>query len=157
MTWLVLILVRCVAVAFMPPPSFVWLRAIVRRTAARRCRSGSATPSSPNHPWWRGASDELPASGEFHAGSEAVLAAQTYLLEHALDKLAEERRGDTDLYFVGFAPYGRQDAYRKDLEAAQHVMDTRWDTDGRSLDARQQSQDAALPHRLPRSPTCARR
>jgi len=132
-TWIVFTLIRCVAIAFSPPPSFVWLRAIVAGVLL-------ATPIwfsnafVPNYPWWRGGSDDPPhAQGEFHAGSEAVLAAQTYLLDHVLDKLAEERAGEADLYFVGFAPYGRQDAYRTELEAAQKVMDTRWGTEGRSV------------------------
>ena len=48
-------------------------------------------------------------------------------------RLADERPGLTDLYFVGFAPYGRQDVFRKDVEAAQKVMDTRWRTETRSV------------------------
>jgi hypothetical protein len=67
------------------------------------------------------------------AGSEAVLATQSFLLEHALSDLADERPGLTDLYFVGFAPYGREDVFRKDVEAAQRVMNERWNTVGRSL------------------------
>jgi hypothetical protein len=130
-TWIVLVLIRCVAVAFSPPPSFVWLRAIIGGLAL-------ATPIwignslFPNLPWWRGGSEELPA-GEFNAGSEAVLAAQSYILDNVLDKLADERHGETDLYFIGFAPHGRQDVYRKEVEAAQQVMDSRWGTDGRSM------------------------
>lgn len=131
-TWIVLVLIRCVAVSFSPPPSFMWLRAI----------GGGLLLATPvwfgnsliaNQPWWRGVLDEPPANAEFNAGSEAVLAAQAYLLDHVLEKLADERAGETDLYFVGFAPYGRQDAYRAEVEAAQHVMDTRWGTDGRSI------------------------
>jgi hypothetical protein len=132
-TWIVFVLIRCVAVAFSPPPSFVWLRAIL----------GGLLLAAPiwlgnylfaNQAWWRGAG-EAPAApgGEFNAGSEAVLAAQSYILDNALDKLADERAGETDLYFVAFAPHGRSDAYRADAEAAQHVMDTRWGTDGRSI------------------------
>jgi hypothetical protein len=131
-TWIVLVLVRCVAIAFSPPPSYIWLRAIIGGLVL-------ATPIwlgnslVPNQPWWRGATDEVLPSGEFHAGSEAVLAAQSYLLDHALDSLSEDRKGETDLFFIGFAPYGRQDAYRIEVEAAQHVMDTRWATDGHSI------------------------
>jgi hypothetical protein len=132
-TWIVFVLIRCVAVAFSPPPSFVWLRAIL----------GGLLLAAPiwlgnyifaNQAWWRGAG-EAPAApgGEFNAASEAVLAAQSYILDNALDKLADERAGETDLYFVAFAPHGRSDAYRADAEAAQHVMDTRWGTDGRSI------------------------
>lgn len=131
-TWIVLVLVRCVAVALSPPPSFLWLRAICGGLllAAPIWLGDSIVP---NQPWWLGATDEVTTTGEFHAASEAVLAAQSYLLDNVLDKLSDERAGDTDLYFVGFAPYGRRDDYRNDVEAAQHVMDTRWGSDGRSV------------------------
>ena len=88
----------------------------------------------PSHPWWHGATDEQRSTdAEFNAASEVVLAAQTYILDNALDKMADERAGETDVYFVAFAPHGRSDAYRVDAEAAQHVMDSRWGTDGRSI------------------------
>src|SRR5205809_4912599 len=95
-------------------------------------RSGSAprsrrtTPGSRNHRrnWKRTA---------VNAGSEPVLATQSFLLDQLLGKLEDERPGITDLYFVGFAPYGAQDVFRKDVEAAQHVMDERWGTAGRSI------------------------
>lgn len=132
LTWIVLVLVRCVAVAFSPPPSFLWLRAIV----------GGLLLSAPiwlgdalftNVPWWRDGGDPTTPPSEFNAGAEAVLAAQTVVLDHALEKLADERPGETDLYFVGFAPWGRSDVYRERLEEARQVMDTRWGTEGRSV------------------------
>jgi hypothetical protein len=131
--WLVFVLIRSVAVAFAPPPSFLWLRAILGGLLlASPIWLGDVI--FPSQPWWRGSSEErAPPGGEFNAGSEAVLAAQSYLLDDALDKLADERSGETDLYFVAFAPHGRSDAYRADAEAAQRVMDTRWGTDGRSI------------------------
>jgi hypothetical protein len=130
--WLVLVLVRCVAVAFSPPPSFMWLRAILGGLLlATPVWLGNALFES--QAWWRGAGEELPASGELSAGSEAVLAAQSYLLDNALERLADERPGQTDLYFVAFAPHGRDDAWREDAEAAQQAMDARWGTEGRSL------------------------
>jgi hypothetical protein len=131
--WLVFVLIRCVAVAFAPPPSFLWLRAILGGLLlASPIWLGDIV--LPSQAWWRGATDErAPAGGEFNAGSEAVLAAQTYLLDNALEKIADERSGETDLYFVGFAPHGRSDAYRADAEAAQHVMDMRWGADSRSI------------------------
>jgi hypothetical protein len=131
-TWIVIILIRCVAVAFAPLPSFAWLRAIGGGLLlAAPIWFGNALV--PSEPWWRGQSDDAPAAGGLNAASEAVLAAQSFLLNHVLEKLQEDRPGQTDLYFVGFAPDGRQDAYRNDAEAARHVMDTRWGTDGRSV------------------------
>ena len=131
--WIVFVLVRCVAIAFSPPPSFVWLRAILGGLLlAMPIWFGDLL--YPNHPWWHGATDvQRPTETEFNAASEVVLAAQTYILDNALDKMADERAGETDVYFVAFAPHGRSDAYRVDAEAAQHVMDSRWGTDGRSI------------------------
>ncbi|MFO1306111.1 MAG: C13 family peptidase [Burkholderiales bacterium] len=132
-TWIVVILVRSVAIAFAPPPSFVWLRAILAGLLlAMPIWLGNTL--FVNQPWFRGVTDEAPAGGgEFSAGSEAVLAAQKYILDNALDVLADERSGETDLYFVGFAPHGRSDAFREDAEAAQQAMVTRWGADGRSI------------------------
>jgi hypothetical protein len=65
--------------------------------------------------------------------SEPVLAAQQHLLDEALSNLDDERPDVTDLYFVGFAGDAREDVFRKDVLAAQKVMDERWGTDGRSI------------------------
>ena len=129
--WMVAVLVRCVAVALAPPTPRVWLRAICGGLllAAPIWISGSFAP---NDPWWRDA-DEIVAPDGMSAGSEAVLATQAFLLDRALSDLADERPGTSDLYFVGFAPYGREDVFRKDIEAAQRVMDERWGTPGRSV------------------------
>ena len=114
-TWIVLVLVRCVAVAFSPPPSYLWLRAIIGGLAAcdadlarqfacfRISRGGAARRT------------RCSAPGDFHAGSEAVLAAQSYLLDHALENLSDDRKGETDLFFVGVRavrPAGRRIAPR---------------------------------------------
>jgi hypothetical protein len=130
--WIVLILVRCVAISFSPLPSFGWGRAIVGglMLAAPIWFGGALIASEP---WWRGTSEEPVVTSDMNAGAEAVLAAQLFLLNHVLDTLQDERPGQTDLYFVAFAPYARDDAYRADAEAAQKVMDARWGTDGRSL------------------------
>ena len=132
-TWIVVILVRSVVIAFLPPPSFVWLRAILAGLLlAMPIWLGNEL--FVNQPWFRGATEETPTSGDgFNAGSEAVLAAQKYVLDNALDAIADERTGETDLYFVGFAPHGRSDAFREDAEAAQQAMSTRWGTEGRSI------------------------
>ena len=131
-TWIVVILIRCVAVAFAPLPSFAWLRAIGGGLLlAAPIWFGNALV--PSEPWWRAQSDDAPEAGGLNAASEAVLAAQSFLLNHVLEKLQEERSGQTDLYFVAFAPDGRLDAYRTDAEGARHIMDTRWGTDGRSV------------------------
>lgn len=134
LVWVMLLLVRSVAVALSPPPTFLWLWAIL----------GGVLLSTPiwvgdllydSDPWWRVAGSEVPraAGGGLDAGSEAVLAAQSYLLDEALANLADERSAETDLYFVGFAPDAGNDAYRSSVEAAQQAMDGRWGTRERSL------------------------
>ena len=130
--WMVAILVRSVAVAFAPPTPRVWLRAICGGLVL-------ATPIflinslAPNEPWWRdgGAPIEVPEG--MSAGSEAVLATQGVLLDHVLSNLGDARPGVSGMYFVGFAPYSREDVFRKDVEAAQRVMDERWGTSERSV------------------------
>ncbi|MEP7330333.1 MAG: C13 family peptidase [Betaproteobacteria bacterium] len=129
--WIVIVLIRCVAVAFSPPPVHAWLRSI---GAGLLLASPIwfANTLFPNMPWWQ---DDIPVAqnGGLNAGSEAVLATQSYLLNRVLDDLQEERPGRADLYFVGFAPYGAENVFRKDVDAAQKVMDARWGTAGRSV------------------------
>ena len=101
--WTVMILIRGVAVAFAPPPAYYWLPAIGGGLllAAPIWLSPNIAP---NDPWWREAGEHAAAASGMSAGSEAVLATQNTLLDHALADLEDERPGVTDLYFVGFAP-----------------------------------------------------
>jgi hypothetical protein len=130
--WIIILLIRSVAVACSPPPSFLWLRAIGGGLLLAS-PIWFANELAPNEPWWRVEQHAPAPEAGMTAGSEAVLAEQAFLLNNALDRLADERPGLTDLYFVGFAPYGRGEVFRKDVEAAQKVMDTRWRTDSRSV------------------------
>ncbi len=121
-------------VSFSPLPPFGWLRAIGGGLLlAAPIWVGDAL--FPSEPWWRGHQDEaaMMPSSEMNAGSEVVLAAQSFLLDHVLENLQDERPDRTDLYFIAFAPNARDDAFREEAEAAQKVMDARWDTEGRSL------------------------
>lgn len=132
MLWIVMVLIRSVFVSFVQPPAHVWLRAIGGGLllASPIWYAGMIFP---NDPWWRG-DDHDPGEGmTLSAGSEAVMAAQSYLMQDVLDALRDGRPGQADLYFVGFAPYGRDVAYRDDVESAQRAMDAKWGTFGRSL------------------------
>jgi len=87
----------------------------------------------PLDPWWR-EFDSVQSSGDaMNPASEPVLAAQEFMMDHALDELEDERPGVTDLYFVGFAPDARRPGFVADVDAAQRAMDSRWHTKGRSL------------------------
>ena len=87
----------------------------------------------PLDPWWREFDPVLSDPDAISPASEPVLAAQDFMMDRALDQLADERPGVTDLYFVGFAPDARHPGFVTDVDAAQHVMDERWNTNGRSV------------------------
>ena len=77
---------------------------------------------------------------------EDVFHAQGGLLDASLAALQPQRAGIADLYFVGFAPYGSQDVFGKELHAVSRLMRERFDAAGRSL---QFSNDATTLRDLP--------
>jgi hypothetical protein len=130
LVWAVVVLIRCAALT-------LEMRGAKRMGASLASGLLLATPIwfssalAPNDPWFvRAPAGEVDG---VNAGSEPVLATQSFLLDQLLGKLEDERPGVTDLYFVGFAPYGAQDVFRKDVEAARDVMDEKWGTKGRSI------------------------
>jgi len=64
---------------------------------------------------------------------EDVFHAQGGLLDANLAALQPQRAGTADLYFVGFAPYGTQDVFGKELHTVSRLMRERFDAAGRSL------------------------
>lgn len=66
------------------------------------------------------------------AGEEAIYR-QPVLLKKAMEGLRPGRKGDGALYFVGFAGYGGQDVFRRELEVINGIMKERFDTSGHSL------------------------
>jgi hypothetical protein len=86
----------------------------------------------PLDPWWREFDPVLSDPDAINPASEAVLAAQEFMMDRALDQLDDERPGTTDLYFVGFAPDARRPGFVADVDAAKRAMDERWNTGGRS-------------------------
>lgn len=64
---------------------------------------------------------------------EELLYLQPRLAAQTMNAIARERPGVTDLYFVGFAPYARQDVFRKEAETIRALMDERFDTRDRSV------------------------
>ena len=65
--------------------------------------------------------------------SETMLSLQPRLFAQTLKAVARQRRGVTDLYFVGFAPYASEDVFMKEVEVIRDLMDTRFDTRNRSV------------------------
>ncbi len=64
---------------------------------------------------------------------EDVFHAQGGLLDANLAALQPQRAGIADLYFIGFAPYGTQDVFRRELHTVSRLMRERFDVAGRSL------------------------
>lgn len=64
---------------------------------------------------------------------EDTFYAQPDLLEREFAALAPQRPGLADLYFLGFAGYGRQDLFMREVQRFQGLFDDRFDTEGRSL------------------------
>jgi hypothetical protein len=64
---------------------------------------------------------------------KAALPRQPQLLQEALHALAPQRPGVRDLYFVGFAGYGDQDVFRKEVEHVRDLFDQEFGTRGHSL------------------------
>jgi hypothetical protein len=55
------------------------------------------------------------------------------LLEQELDRLALQRPGVEDLYFLGVAPYALQDTFARELASVKQLMDDSFDTRERSI------------------------
>ena len=64
---------------------------------------------------------------------EDLFHAQGGLLDANLAALQPQRAGMADLYFVGFAPYGTQDVFGKELQTVSRLIEERFDAAGRSL------------------------
>ena len=64
---------------------------------------------------------------------EDLFHAQGGLLDANLAALQPQRAGMADLYFVGFAPYGTQDVFGKELHTVSRLMRERFDAAGRTL------------------------
>jgi hypothetical protein len=64
---------------------------------------------------------------------EDLFHAQGGLLDANLAALQSQRAGIADLYFVGFAPYGTQDVFGKELHTVSLLMQARFDAAGRTL------------------------
>lgn len=74
---------------------------------------------------------------------EAALYQQARLLDRHLDALQAQRSGVADLYFVGFAGYGWQDVFMKEVNTVRALFNSRFDTRGRSLTLINHAQSAA--------------
>jgi len=130
--WAFALAARSVGLALAPSEPGRWWRALAGALALT-APMWFAPVIAPDDSWWNEPSAEGADPRFPNPASEPVLSAQQHLLEEALSDLGDERPDVTDLYFVGFAGDAREDVFRKDVLAAQRVMDERWGTEGRSL------------------------
>jgi hypothetical protein len=65
--------------------------------------------------------------------AQATLNRQPHLLERALAELKPSEQGRTHLYFVGFAGYGAEAVFKREVLAVRQLFDERFHTKGRSL------------------------
>lgn len=58
---------------------------------------------------------------------------QFQFIEEAKAQLLSQRKGVSDIYFVGFGSYASQDVFMKEVQYAKRVLDEKYDTQGRSI------------------------
>jgi hypothetical protein len=132
MAWIAFIYWRAVATALVPKEPRFWWRSV---SGGVLLLAGIPLAIWANQPWFYSApaATTTPVATYANPASEDVLIKQPQLLYDALTSLEDERPGQTDLYFIGFAPFAGEDVFRKDIETARDLFDDRFDTDGRSV------------------------
>ena len=76
---------------------------------------------------------EGPRRDWFAASREEVIYAQPALLDRALGRVAPQRPGVPDLYFVGVAGYAAEDVFMKEVDVIDALFRRRFDAEGRSV------------------------
>ena len=66
-------------------------------------------------------------------GVQAVQARQPQLLERALAQVQPAASDKSSIYFVGFAGYGEEAVFKREVLAVRQLFDERFDTKGRSV------------------------
>lgn len=88
----------------------------------------------PYQPLWQIEQDpEEVVAEDYVVTHEDVFYGQSELLDETLGRLAPQRRGVEDLYFVGAAGYAAEDVFLNEVGLAADVMRARFDTDHRSV------------------------
>lgn len=129
LVWFLFVLGRSAFVALAPHP----LRPLRALAATVLLSAPLLAPDGllPEASWWRG--QDMASLDPGNPAAEPILSLQRELQDEALAALGEHVQGETDLYFVGFAPDGDGAAWHERLEAARRMMDGHWGTEGRSL------------------------
>jgi len=88
----------------------------------------------PYQPLWQADDAAEEAEGDTYAVSrEDVFYGQSRLLGESLERLAPQRPGVEDLYFVGAAGYASEDVFYNEVGLAADLLRARFDTDHRSM------------------------
>jgi hypothetical protein len=130
--WSLFITARVLVLA-LPPRPHAWARVAVGVVALTGASIVLQTAFGDRDWWYADTRAERRGYDYWAAVSEQALAKQPALFATALAGIASQRPGVVDLYFVGFAPYASQDVFRKDVELAKRVVESRFDAAGRSI------------------------
>lgn len=88
----------------------------------------------PYAPLWTAVPGDAADHADAYAGSrEEVIYAQPRLLHQVSQRLARQRPGIEDLYFVGAAGYAAEDVFLNEVSLAADLVRTRFDAEGRTL------------------------
>ena len=129
--WMIVVCIRAVRIVSETPARRRMLRAIAGGLLVSVPLWFGPLAGPLDH-WWT--EDDTQANDDSPSpASEPVMAVQAFLMDHAIDALEDARAGIADLYFVGFGPDARHEGFRRELDNAQHVLDERFDTHGRSM------------------------
>jgi hypothetical protein len=132
LAWIVVVLARAVYVALDHDAHLRPLRALAGGLLLA-APIWYASAIAPVEPWIAPVARDAADPRYPSPASEPVLAMQKELLDDALASLEDQRAGVVDLYYDGFAGDASEDVDRRDVEAAQRVMDEKWGTADRSV------------------------
>jgi len=131
--WLLVWLWRSVAVSLHPRRPRFWLRA---NAGAGLLAGALLIPSSliaPAQLVVPASHREPPGASKLDLFSEEALTAQMQLLSESLDGIEDEHPNQTDVFFVGFAPFAGAEVFRRDLELARDAVEDRYGAGQRSV------------------------
>jgi hypothetical protein len=82
---------------------------------------------------WQEAEEDTAGQDIHVVAGEQAFYAQPALLDNALAQIRPGKKGAGNIFFVGFAGYGSQDVFKKEIEMVRRLFLERFDTSGRSL------------------------
>lgn len=80
--------------------------------------------------WDRPYDDESAARANYDLSNEDLFYSQQKLLDQELASLQPERKGVTDVFFIGMAGYADQDVFMREVDSVARLFRERFDADG---------------------------